>query len=211
MTAHAMQGDRTRCMEAGMDDYVTKPISPQLLSETLTRWLPADEPVRPVLGSVVLADPVAGADVPAIEAGPRKKAAARSTNAPSEVEDDPAVPVFDKPGMLARLMDDEDLARTVVLGFVDDIPNQIVELRRCLEAGDIAGSVRQAHTIKGASANVGGERLRAVAADMEQAARGDDLATVTTRVPELEAAFARLKSAMEEFAVDGSAVSRGAS
>jgi CheY-like chemotaxis protein/HPt (histidine-containing phosphotransfer) domain-containing protein len=40
MTAHAMQGDRERCLEAGMNDYVSKPVSPQALTEVLARWLP---------------------------------------------------------------------------------------------------------------------------------------------------------------------------
>ena len=40
MTAHAMQGDRERCLEAGMNDYITKPFSPQALAEILDKWLP---------------------------------------------------------------------------------------------------------------------------------------------------------------------------
>ena len=109
------------------------------------------------------------------------------------------MPVFDKAGMMARLMDDEDLARTVVEGFLEDIPKQIEALKGYLEAGDAARAERQAHTIKGASANVGGEALRAVAFEMEKAGKTGDLEAVTARLPELETQFARLKEAMSEF------------
>lgn len=44
MTANAMQGDRERCLEAGMDDYVSKPIEPKTLSAVLAKWLPNEEP-----------------------------------------------------------------------------------------------------------------------------------------------------------------------
>ncbi len=43
MTAKAMQGDRELCMEAGMNDYITKPVSPQALAKVLEKWLPKDE------------------------------------------------------------------------------------------------------------------------------------------------------------------------
>jgi CheY-like chemotaxis protein len=42
MTANAMQGDRERCIEAGMNDYITKPVSPKALADVLDRWLPKD-------------------------------------------------------------------------------------------------------------------------------------------------------------------------
>ena len=41
MTAHAMEGDREMCIEAGLDDYIAKPIEPEVLAETLRRWIPA--------------------------------------------------------------------------------------------------------------------------------------------------------------------------
>jgi PAS domain S-box-containing protein len=183
MTAHAMRGDRERCLEAGMNDYVTKPVSPQALADTLARWLPGESAARPTNAS---AEPVAA--VPAT-AGPAAEPEAETL-------------VFDRPTMLARLMDDEDLARAVVVGFLEDMPRQIVALRSYLEAGDAEGAVRQAHTIKGASANVGGESLRAMAFEMEKAARAGDLADVVAGLPALEFRFGRLKEAMQAF-VDG--------
>ena len=100
---------------------------------------------------------------------------------------------------MARLMDDEELARSVVKGFLEDIPKQIATLKGCLATGDVPRAERQAHSIKGASSNVGGAALRAVAFEMEKAGKDGDLAAVAARLPELEAQFARLKESMGEF------------
>jgi HPt (histidine-containing phosphotransfer) domain-containing protein len=110
-------------------------------------------------------------------------------------------PVFDRAGMLARLMDDEDLARAIAGEFLEDIPKQIETLKGCLAAGDATGAVRQVHSIKGASANVGGEALRQVAADAEKTGQADGPDAIIARVPEIEFQFARLSEAMRELAV----------
>ena len=109
------------------------------------------------------------------------------------------MPVFDQAGMMARLSDDEDVARMLIECFLDDIPKQILALRGYLEKGDAKSAERQAHTIKGASANLGGEALRAVAFEMEIAGKAGELEVATARLPELETQFARLKEAMNEF------------
>lgn len=183
MTAHAMQGDRERCLEAGMNDYVTKPVSPQALVEALARWLPSENTAKPTDES---AEPDAAVRVAAEPA----------------TADEPETLAFDRSGMMARLMGDEDLARVVVEGFLEDIPRQIGALRRYLDAGDVEGSIRQAHTIKGASANVGGESVRAAAFEMEKAAQAGDLVDVMARLPDLESRFARLKEATQEFVAE---------
>ena len=193
MTAHAMQGDRERCLEAGMNDYVTKPVSPQALAEALARWLPGEDAARPT-------KPTAGSKATAPDAA-APAAAAPAAAAPAAA-DAAETPVFDRAGLLTRLMDDEDLARAVVDGFLEDIPRQIEALRTYLDAGDIEGSVRQAHTIKGASANVGGESLRAAAFEMEKAAKAGDFADAMARLPDLESRFARLKESMQDFLDD---------
>jgi CheY-like chemotaxis protein len=46
MTAHAMQGDREKCMAAGMDDYIAKPVTPAGLSAMIAKWLTAEQPGR---------------------------------------------------------------------------------------------------------------------------------------------------------------------
>ena len=166
MTAHAMQGDREKCLEAGMDDYVTKPISPQILVAVLGKWL--------------------------INGG-------RSDATGAEKNDDQQAgpPVWDRKGMLERLMDDEDLAQTILKGFLEDIPQQIRALREFLKAGDREGAKRQAHTIKGASANIGGDRLRAVAYEMEKTAKTNDLKAAAQLMTELEEQFEQLQSTIQ--------------
>ncbi len=170
MTAHAMQGDRERCLAAGMDDYVTKPISPVTLAEVLDRWLPHEESAPDRVPAEPSVDDAATAAA--------------------------GVPIFDRAGFMDRLMGDEELASTVISGFLDDAPNLISALRSCLEAGDVSGTVRQAHTIKGASATIGGEALRTVAGDIERAATNGDLGAAGERLPALESAFAHLREAI---------------
>ncbi|MCX5814474.1 MAG: PAS domain S-box protein [Proteobacteria bacterium] len=182
MTAHAMQGDREKCLEAGMNDYVSKPVSPQILAEALEKWLPKEE------------------------TGNRQASILPKAGQPETVEQPlqdsshkSQIPIFDKAGMMARLMDDENLARKVVKGFLDDLPRQIAALKEYLKAGDVVQAERQAHTIKGASANVGGEALRAIAFEMEKVAKVGGLESVTARLPELDSRFALLKEAMNKF------------
>ena len=170
MTANAMQGDRERCLQAGMNDYVSKPVNPQALAEALDRWLPV-RVVIPVEPSGEIQEQVGG---------------------------DADTPVFDKAALMQRLLDDDELARVVIAGFLEDIPLQIQTLKDYLEAGDVIGTERQAHTIKGASANIGGEALRAIANELEKLGKSGDLPAVRERMGELEVQFARLREVLEK-------------
>lgn len=99
---------------------------------------------------------------------------------------------------MSRLMDDEDLARTVIAGFLEDVPKQISDLKVFLEKGMTEQVRAQAHTIKSAGANIGGELLRKVAFEMEMAGKAGDTEALAQLAPELERQFVRLKAAMEE-------------
>ena len=116
-----------------MNDYITKPIDPGPLSEVLTKWLPKQTFVSD---------------------GIQKKSEAMAAEN-AEVDESS---IWDKEAMLKRLMDDEDLARTIMAGFIGDIPVQIEKLEQFIKNKDIQSVERQAHTIKGAAANVGGMR-----------------------------------------------------
>jgi PAS domain S-box-containing protein len=182
MTAHAMQGDRERCIEAGMNDYVPKPVDPNELARVLKKWLTHEK-----------------ADVERMRSGTKETRAdgdlVKRVGAEKEV--DASAMIFDRAGLVSRLMGDEGLARELIAVFLEDIPKQIAALRGYLEAGNAARVARQVHTIKGASANLSGEVLRAVASDMEKAAKAGDLAAVTASMGELESAFDRLREAMK--------------
>jgi HPt (histidine-containing phosphotransfer) domain-containing protein len=178
MTGNAMRGDREKCLRAGMNDYVPKPVNPQVLSEAIEKWLPPEKDDVPVKAPAMIEERLHASVV-------QEKAK--------------AVPVFDKPGMMARLMDDEGLARKVLQAFMGEMPQQIRTLKECLDSGDNAKATRQAHSIKGAVRNVGGEAMGEVAFEMETAGKAGNREAVLGLMPQLERQFDRLKEAIQEY------------
>ena len=106
--------------------------------------------------------------------------------------------IFDRAAFLTWVMNDEWMASSIASMFLANMPVQIEKLASAIRAGDCGEAEFQAHTIKGASANVGGEALREVALEMEKAAEAGDLDALRTLLPQLENRFARLKEAMEK-------------
>jgi len=142
MTAYAMDSDRRRVLEAGMDAHISKPIDPELLFDTLERYCRG----RPGQGS------------PAAEAGPA---------APGI----PTLAELDVPEGLARVAGNArlyvELLRKFAAGYGDS-PDRIAE---ALEAGDAAAAERLAHTLKGVSGNIGAGAVQGAAASIEDAIR----------------------------------------
>jgi PAS domain S-box-containing protein len=173
MTAHAMKGDREKCLAVGMNDYIAKPVDPQSLAAAVERWLPA--------GS-------AGACSCALP--PDSAHAAISPATPPQA--------FAETELVERCMDDRTLARAVVAAFLADTPEQIAALNLALRAGEVDAALARAHRLKGAAAGVAACSLRNAAAGMEAAGRAADLAAMSALMGETESAFDAAREAMRK-------------
>ena len=108
--------------------------------------------------------------------------------------------VFDHAGLRQRLLGDNELIQQIIATAMEDIPRQIQAIETGLASGDrdLATLARQAHTLKGVAASIGGERLRAVAQRLEAAVTAGDLAAVKAVLPDLRAQWTDLMTAMQQ-------------
>jgi PAS domain S-box-containing protein len=146
MTANAMQGDHDRCIAAGMNAHVAKPIEPELLWAALLKW------VKP-RGCLALTKPVA----------------ARAA------EDDAPLPVIeglDVASGLRRVLGKRPLYLSMLRKFVDGQRHATDDVLESLEADDWATAERIAHTLRGVSGNIGAVGLQRLAESLESALRG---------------------------------------
>ena len=107
-----------------------------------------------------------------------------------------SIPVLDRTEALSRLEGDEELLQEVTEIFLEDAPTQINILRDALEKNDGELAMRQAHSLKSASANIGAEALSAVARQSEAAAKEGGAEAAKAYFSAIEQEFSRLKEAL---------------
>lgn len=164
--------DANNEIEAGMNDYISKPVDPVKLRRALEQWLPLD--CRCGTARFRTLQEIPELPISAAETG----TAAAAKN--------PEAAVFDNDAMHKRLMGDTALMRTVAEAFIGDMQEQIAALKAAATAGDVQQTAAQAHKIKGAAANVGGMVLSTQALELEQASKAGKLQAIRHEVPQLE-------------------------
>ena len=174
MTAHAMQGDRERCLEAGMDDYLSKPFTRAQLSEIVMRWLA--ESLR--------TDTAESLDVPS--------------------DDDVGVQRIDHTALdqirdLSRA-DSPDLLSKVITLYVGSSSQLVSRLTEAVETGDAETLCQAAHDLRSSSAHLGATWLSALCRKLEQP--GEDLTGDNARhtVSAIQVEHAAVRLALSDLA-----------
>jgi two-component system sensor histidine kinase/response regulator len=145
MTANAMDLDRETCLAAGMNDHLAKPIDPDKLFRVLLQW------IRP----------------PAVSAA--ASTASLSTPLPSGAPGDLVIPGIDTATALKRTGGNRKRYESLLQRFADSQAHALDDIRAALDAKDSPTAQRVAHSLKGASANLGANALAEVAAAAEAA------------------------------------------
>jgi signal transduction histidine kinase/ActR/RegA family two-component response regulator/HPt (histidine-containing phosphotransfer) domain-containing protein len=169
MTANAMSGDREKCIAAGMNDHLAKPISFDALSKCLARWVLVD----PDTESPALVPEQA----PAIFEGAN-------------------LPLFDERSVLENFDNDRELFKHIIASTMSDMPNYLDALERAVAHEAWLEAGKAAHTMKGLTAQIGGLRLSAQLRDIEaKLSEGEPIdravvARIRQQYSELEAVLA---------------------
>ena len=170
MTANAMAEDRQRCLDAGMDDYLSKPVDRKLLEQVMIKWMARDTNT-PVVKAPEPETPsplAARAELPALD---------------MEIVED-----------LQEMMGGD--YQSLIRIYLEDSPKLIGQIQSALDNRDCAALVAPAHTLKSSSANLGAMALSDIAKTIEKSARNGDIETPLQVGAGMPDEFERVRAAL---------------
>ncbi|HSH59402.1 MAG TPA: response regulator [Acidimicrobiales bacterium] len=174
LTASAMVGDKERCLAAGMDDYLSKPLRDTDLTSVLSRWLPGTAAL-----SELQTSPSAPAQVPVLD--------------PDHLSSLRALAEYSGQDLLPELTE----------LFARDTPSQLAALERALAEGDASTLGQVAHTLKGTAGGLGATDAMTVCGRMEALAANGELERAATLLAEVRRQVERAGRALEEAVASG--------
>ena len=197
MTANAMAGDRQKCLDAGMDDYLAKPVTRAELERSLHRWWhTGTAPTSATVRSEAPAAPIANAPVETAAAiADAATLAPMHVPAPHATETAPQGTIDDEVLDELRAVLGGELDRLIRV-FLDDAPRQIAALEEAAVAPDFEALREHAHSLKSASANLGAMQLSAAAKRVELGARTGTLDRPAVEVAKIAWEFKRARDVL---------------
>jgi two-component system, sensor histidine kinase and response regulator len=173
VTANAMKGDRERCLTAGMDDHLGKPLQLDRLQQVIARWTNRGN-------------------------SPAVPESARESSCEEARQD--ALPLnYDRLHEIAG--GDAAFAHELINLFLEDAARRITALAEAIAEADAVTIRKVAHTLKGSSSNIGAEPLRQAAFAVEQQGNVGDLENAATSLAMIEKEFERLQESLNESAL----------
>jgi HPt (histidine-containing phosphotransfer) domain-containing protein len=156
MTAHAMRADQEECVNAGMDDYISKPFEPAELLGKISQWSRGASQENLTIGSVRLSGPFEQPGKPAVPP------AGQITTM-----DQAESPVIDLNALCRRVMDDRPMAFQLLQRAADRLTRDLDEMNVALQGREYDRLRKIAHKLKGSAGNLSAEPLRRACEDLE--------------------------------------------
>ena len=180
VTASAIKGEREKCIECGMTDFLTKPFKKKDIQPMLNKWKNLNHDGSSSASSA--ADETTGGDT-------------GSVNMENEQQ---TGRVFDFDEAVETFMGNEETVRKLVSSYIGKVEGQIPAISGCLEAGDTDGCRELAHSIKGSALNLSMEVLGEAAKELEYSSRDGELEASKSNFSKLKLAFSSLKEYVSE-------------
>ena len=218
MTANAGREDQARCIEAGMDEFVTKPIAPKLLFTVLSKWLherarrrqlpPAAAPLAALMAAPAPSVPPSSPAAPLPSAAPVELAAPRAAPAQAPLTElassdeaessSAAVEMFDVAMLAETFGNKHEKMRKYALLFLDSARDGMIEVDAALALGDLQRLSELGHRIKSSARAVGAMRFGELCMALEMLKEGDELARARALVEQMHAMLRELQDVIAQ-------------